>query len=396
MLAETQTVGAATATLERALDRVVAWVESHEFRAYEPADGNASPLCALTRGQVTAMRILQQVVLRSPVNVRPILGIRPHESAIGRGYMAAGYIAMSRRRPSRSTATAARSCLDWLMRNRAPRYSEYCWGDPYEYATRSGRRPKNEPILIWSALIGQAFLDGYEHFEDDAYLRVAESVGSWILSLPVEKTDTGSCLSYVPYRQNSIHNSNAAGAAFLARLGARTGNSAFLEAARGAMAYTCYRQRADGSWYYGEEAKYQWIDNFHTGYILSALHGYLRSTGSSEFVEHYRSGASFFRAAFFDPEGRPRYYHDRTYPVDIQCAAQSIETLAILSAHDPTAAADAVRVACWTIAAMQAADGHFCYRLLPRWRITTPMLHWGQGTMVKALATLLERVAVND
>jgi hypothetical protein len=38
---------------------------------------------------------------------------------------------------------------------------------------------------------------------------------------------------------------------------------------------------------------------------------------------------------------------------------------------------------------MQAADGHFFYRDLGWIKVRTPMLHWGQGTMMKALATLI-------
>jgi hypothetical protein len=38
---------------------------------------------------------------------------------------------------------------------------------------------------------------------------------------------------------------------------------------------------------------------------------------------------------------------------------------------------------------MQAGDGHFYYRDLGWKKVKTPMLHWGQGTMFKALANLL-------
>src|SRR5690349_6469512 len=84
-----------TNRLENALTRVVAWVRRHGYRGYEPADGNASVLFPLTGGKVMPMRVLQQVVLRAPFNVRPFLGVAPHESPIGRGYMAWGYLTMS-------------------------------------------------------------------------------------------------------------------------------------------------------------------------------------------------------------------------------------------------------------------------------------------------------------
>src|SRR5262249_14509603 len=82
--------------LEDSLARVVRWVQNHDYKAYEPADGNASILFPLTMRRVWPMRVLQQIVLRSPVNIRPLLGVSPHESAIGRGYMAWGYLTMCR------------------------------------------------------------------------------------------------------------------------------------------------------------------------------------------------------------------------------------------------------------------------------------------------------------
>jgi len=385
-----------TERLEQSLDRVVAWVQAHRYRAYEPADGNSSILFPLTAGKVLPMRALQQFVLRTPFNVRPLIGVWPHESAIGRGYMAWGYLVMSRNGAPARVRDEAKRCLDWLIAHRARGYEEYCWGDPYEYATRSGRRPFGEPLLIWSALIGQAFLEAFDQFKESRYLEVAESIGTWMLALPAEPTATGRCLSYVAYRQSSIHNSNAMGAAFLARLAAVTGNAEACAVARDAMTYTCTRQRPDGAWFYAEEPKYHWIDNFHTGYNLAALRTYRTATSDCRFDTHIARGLRYFEEHFFEADGRPKYFHDRTYPVDIQCAAQAIEVLATFSDEKPELLRRAMTVAEWTIENMQAADGHFYYRDLGWMKVTTPMLHWGQATMVKALALLLEKTTVGQ
>jgi hypothetical protein len=392
----TEALDATTSELNDSLTRVVAWVRTHHYKAFEPADGNLSFLFPLTRGRVWPMRIIQQVVLRSPFNIRPLLGVKPHESAIGRGYMAWAYLVMTRRDTAPTIRDEAVSCLDSLMRHRAADFSEYCWGDPYEYATRGGRRPLGAPILIWTSLIGLLFLEAYETLGDERYLRVAESIGRWIASIPREHTDTGSCFSYNAYRQSSIHNPNAMGAAFLARLGVLTHNDTAIGLARDAMMYTCTRQRPDGSWWYGEGAKYQWVDNFHTGYNLSALRAYRTALNDTSFDLQLRRGHEYYKAHFFDAEGRAKYFHDRLYPVDIQCAAQSIETLASMSDDDPPSLQIALRVATWTIRHMQAGDGHFKYRHLGWTAVTTPMLHWGQGTMAKALAMLINVLAARN
>jgi rhamnogalacturonyl hydrolase YesR len=381
-------------TIEQSLRDAISWVQRNEYRGYEPADGNLSWMFSLTGGRVFPMRVLQQVVLRAPFNIRPLLGISPHESAIGRGYMAWGYLLMNRLHGNDNMHHEAIACFKWLMVNRSSRSTEFCWGDPYEYASRGGRRPYGEPLLIWSALIGLAFLDAYELYRDEQYLRIAESTGNWMLTLPREHTGAGSCLSYVVYRQSSIHNSNAMGAAFLARLGSITKNPEALSAARSAMAYTCARQRSDGSWYYGEEFKYHWVDNFHTGYNLSALKSYRDATKDDSFDKSIERGLLFYKAHFFEANGRPKYFHDKRYPIDIQCAAQAIETLATVADDNSECLALAMKVAEWTIDNMQAKDGHFFYRDLGWKKVRTPMLHWGQGTMVKALAVLMNKLAL--
>jgi hypothetical protein len=182
------------------------------------------------------------------------------------------------------------------------------------------------------------------------------------------------------------------GASLLARVGAYTRDAAALALARASIAYTCSNQLSDGSWFYGEEPKYHWIDNFHTGYNLDSLKRYAEVTNDHECLSALRLGFEYYRDHFFESNGCPKYYADRRGPVDIQCAAQAIDTLTYFSDLYPDALPLACTVAEWTITHMQAADGHFFYRDLGWKKVTTPMFHWGQGTMFKALTNLLTRL----
>jgi hypothetical protein len=376
------------ATVESSLDRLGRWVEGHHYQAYDPGDGQMSFLRALTFGSQKLERVLTATVLRTPVNIRPLLGIAPHTSTKGMGYMAWGYLRRWQASGHEPHAQKARACLDWLMQHRSPDYADFCWGNEFTFTTRAGRIPRHEPTIVWSGLIGQAFVEAYEAWGDARYLDVARSVCDWILKLPRQETATGHCLSYVAFHQVSIHNSNMLGAALLARVGTLVGAAQTVQVAQQAMRYSCTRQNADGAWFYGEDQKYHWIDNFHTGYNLDSLKRYADSTGDHSFDAQLKAGFSYFKSSFFEADGRPRYMHDRRLPTDIQCAAQAIDTLAGWSALDADALPLACQVAQWTIQHMQDPDGHFYYRDLGWMKIRTPMFHWGQGTMFKALAHL--------
>ena len=303
-----------------------------------------------------------------------------------------GYVKMYALTGAEGQRRRAESCFDWLITNRAMGYEHYCWGNHFSFSTRAGTMPKNTPTIVWSSLIGLAFLEAYEVLGNPKYLDVAASTGEWVKSLPRERTSRGTCLSYVPHHQSSIHNSNMLGAALLARVGLRTHDQKALALAKDAMIYSCTRQNADGAWFDGEAPKYHWIDSFHTGYNLDCLKRYIGSTGDREFEPNLRTGFQYFKLHFFEVGGRPKYYYNKTHPIDIQCAAQAIDTLAFFSDTDPEALELAIKVAQWTINNLQARDGHFYYRDLGWKKVKTPMFHWGQGTMFKALAHLLSKV----
>lgn len=376
---------------ERVQSRLAAvqrWVEGRDYRGYEPSDGNLSPLHVLTFEIPWLERALQQLIWKSPWDLRRLLGVPAHRSTKGTGYMASGYLMMYQLTGEDEYRERAEACLEWLMRNRSSG-PFYCWGDHFPFSSRGGRRPAHEPTLVWSSLIGQTFLDAWSVLGRHVYRDVAESISRWIRTLPRNPMPPGLCLGYTALATSTIHNSNMLGAAFLAREGTLRGDQEALDLAAQAMEYSASRLRPDGSWPYGEAPRHEWIDSFHTGYNLDSLRGYMEATGDRRYEEVLRRGFAFFLARFFEADGRPKYYHDRTYPIDIQCASQAIETLVLFSDLDGEALPVAERVAGWTLDQMQDSDGHFYYRDLGWKKVRTPMFHWGQATMFKALARLL-------
>ncbi|MEI7635688.1 MAG: hypothetical protein WCJ37_00145 [Syntrophus sp. (in: bacteria)] len=380
--------------LEQSINELEKWVEDHNYKGYDPADGLTSYLRPLTFGNLFLDRLLQQLVWRSPINIRPLLGVRPKDSFIGRGYMAWGYLTRYKTTGNENYKNKAATCLDWLMANKAPGHEDYSWGKMFDFASRGGRQGKFEPITIWTSLIGFAFLEAYEIAKENKYLEVAESICNWILNIPRNQTSSGYCLNYTAKGEGNciIHNQSMVGAAMLAKTYKHTGNKAFLEVSGEAMKYSCTRQQLDGSWFYGEAPTYHWIDNFHTGYNLDALKCYIESTNDQTYANNLKIGFDFYKFNFFEETGRPKYYHNRAYPIDSQCISQSIETLANFTEYDKASLELALKVAKWAIDNMQDKTGYFYYAKYPMFTLKVPLIHWAQATTYKALALLLQKL----
>ena len=371
--------------------RLYDWLEKNDYRGYDTFDGLSSKLVRpLTFENKFLLITLQQGVRRFPINLRPLLGIPKGCSTKGMGFIAKGFMRLDEATGDATWQTKAEFALEWLIRNQSPGYSGACWGNHFDYQSRSFHIPKGVPTVVWTSLIGHAFLDAYQHFQKDVYLKVAVSACEHILrDLETFADGEGLCISYVPTENQPVHNSNTLGASLLARTYVHTRNESYRELAERAIQYTAHYQRSDSSWYYGERANLHWVDSFHTAYVLDSFKYYIESTGDDRVLKNLTNGYEYWKQTFFLPDGTPRYYDHKTLPLDIQCCSQAIDTLVFFHDRDPESLSLALKVANWTIKHMQDPSGYFYYRRYSPWLVNkTPTLHWGQATMFCALAGL--------
>ena len=377
--------------ISESIARLSGWLEKSDYQGYDTFDGlNAKFARPLTFETNFLRTVLQQGVRRFPINLRPVLGIPKSHSTKGMGFLARAFIRLHQATGEQAWADKAEFALQWLIDHQSRNYSGACWGNHFDYQSRSFYLPKGVPTIVWTSLIGHAFLDGYDHFKNDAYLNVAVSACEHILRDLATHADGDSvCISYIPGQNKQVHNSNTLGASLLARTYSHTGNEAYRALAEKAIKYTAKYQRADSSWYYGEPANLHWVDNFHTAYVLDCFKYYMTATGDHRFEGNLQAGYDYWKKTFFLADGTPRYYDHKTLPIDIQCSSQAIDTLVFFHDRDPDSLPLAMRVATWTIENMQDPTGYFYYRRYANWLVNkTPTLHWGQATMLCALAGL--------
>ena len=382
---------AAKAQVFESIIRLSVWLEQNDYRGYDTFDGlNARFVRPFTFENRLLRTVLQQGVRRFPLNLRPLLGVEKSCSTKGMGFLARGFMRLHASTGDETWADKAKVALRWLIANQSPGYSGACWGNHFDYQSRTFYLAKGVPTVVWTSLIGHAFLDGYSHFHDPEYLQIAIKACEHIVrDLAIYPDGKGSCISYIPGQNSQVHNANALGASLLARVYNYTGNETYRELAKQAIQYTAQYQRPDGSWYYGEKENLHWVDNFHTGYVLDCFKYYAENSGDDRFEDNLESGYRYWKQTFFLGDGTPRYYDNKTLPIDIQCSAQAIDTLVFFADRDPEAIQLALKVVRWTIANMQDRTGYFYYRRYSSWLVNkTPTLHWGQATMLCALAGL--------
>ncbi len=379
------------AEIYRSIGRLSRWLDENDYRGYDTFDGLNSKLVRPLTFETQLLRtVLLQGVRRFPINLRPMLGISKERSTKGMGFLARGFIRLHQATGEQVWADKAKEALGWLLEHTASGYHGVSWGNHFDYQSRTFYLPKGTPTVVWTSLIGHAFLDAYDHFREDVYLQTAVGACEHILQdLEVVADGDGACISYIPGERSLVHNANTLGASLLARTYALAGDNRFLNLARRAMQYAAKYQRPDGSWFYGEKENLHWVDNFHTAYVLDCFKHYLNSSGDDRFKSNMLTGYQYWKDNFFLSDGTPRYYNNKTLPLDIQCCSQAVDTLVFFQDFDRDGLKLATKVAEWTIAQMQDSSGYFYYRRYSSWMVNkTPTLHWGQATMFCALAGL--------
>jgi hypothetical protein len=358
--------------VSKGLGRIQAWGEARDWRGYDPYDALNSPLAGvLTVGTPFGRRVLTQAVKLSPLNLRPVLGIRPAWNAKALALVASGYARSGQRE-------MAERWLTWLADNR----SGGGWGYHFPVQTRVFRYERGTPNTIATAFAAQALMDGWELLGDERSRDVAIEAARFLSS----EMYADAFFRYLPGEGELVHNANALACAVLARVAPIAGESAFVEQARRALGATLKAQRPDGSFPYAEGAGHDWVDNFHTGYVLESLA--LCASVVPEVEPALRSGAAYWSEALFLADGTPKYYPDRLYPIDAHCYATAIDTWIALAPYVPSARERAEHLAHLLVERMLEPDGHVRFQRRRLWSNNVPLVRWTTAPAFRALSTL--------
>ncbi len=379
-----------------ALEALRAWIETRQFAGYEPFDLLNSPYLggAWARKPLPSLLLIQSGKRFGGLRLRQSLKIPPSRNPKALGLCLAAYCDLAQ--TGYDVSAEAAWLKTELIRLRSPHEPEFCWGYDWDYMSLRGPRlPAFSPNCIASYFCATAMLEMNEVFGDSEAREIAESVARFLatrLHHSFESADEV-CFSYTPNDKTLIYNNSALAGVFLARAGKLCGNETYLSLAHKAMVFLQRGQLQTGGWYYGRLRRQRWIDSFHTSYNVCALLDYQRITGDPAFEEAMLRGHRYYQTSFFTQEGAPKYFHNRTFPIDIHACSQAILHFIAFSSIDPNALERATKTFQWTMRNMAAPDGSFYYQRHRLWTNRAPYMRWGQAWMLRALARLLRSSA---
>jgi hypothetical protein len=385
--------GGRLSTVLAVQERVFETARELDYSGYSKHDALNAPWMERLAGGSRLRRFgFIQTVMRSPVHIRPWLGVRTARNPKGIALFARALLARDRAAGERRHLDEARSLVEWLIEQGSTDHGGMAWGYPYPWQDVGFFAPRHFPNRVVTCFVAEALLDVYEATGDGRYRRTAEQAVEFLIAAPRtlhEDVETR-CVSYVPSEQVAwiVMDVSALTGAVAARLAALMRDDALTREAGRLLRYVVERQTTYGAWFYAEPPSASHIthDNYHTGFILDAILEHGLASGSTEFANAYRRGLEFYRERLFEADGAPRFMHDQKFPFDIHGAAQGIITFSRSQAAFGTGGDQATRVLDWTLRHMyDRRSGWFYYQKRRYMRTAIRELRWCQAWMAFAL-----------
>ncbi len=343
------------------------WIDQNGWKGYDPYDikgksyiirltalGNKSKLASLFR------EFVFEIFTTFPVISRKVMNIKPQINAKAMGLFAKAYLDIYQVTQKNIYLLKAEECIQWLYENKTEINGGYGWGYPFDWQSALFI-PANTPNGIVTTAVGDAFWSFWKFTGDKKYLNSCKKISIFLNSLPYDKVNGNICFSYTPLYINHVHNLNLFVAEFLIKTGVELDIPLWIEKGNAAASYSISSQLPDGSFDYNgpPEPPGNFIDNYHTGFVLRNLHSIWKLTKREDVFLSLKKCYDHYKNNFFEDQKIPKLKPDRKYRIDIHSCAESINCLSELSDTFPEASTLAGNILQWTIENLQDNKGLF-------------------------------------
>ncbi len=289
--------------------------------------------------------------------------------------------------------------LEVLKETRSPGYDDYCWGYPFSWETRTGTMFGGTPLITTLPYVYEAFSQVYAIDGDQKWLHIMQSIARHAFEAyrDIETGPGAASCGYTPAPDDpcGVVNASAYRAFLLTKAGIELGEPHYLDVARKNLNFVIAAQNSNGSWYYSTDGARDFVDHFHTCFVMKALAKIEQLTAWPECRPVLDRGVRYYVGQLFDPDGLPKPFSKRprmtVYRRELYDCAECINLSVLLRDRHPELEGVLSKVVAEIIARWQKADGSFRARqLLVGWD-NVPMHRWAQSQVFRSLSFLLSR-----
>jgi hypothetical protein len=320
-------------------------------------------------------------------------------------------------------ATGQAECLDRaihflreLQQSRSPGFTEYCWGYPSDWVTRNGVIKAQTPLITSTPYAYEAFLQVYEILEHTSefrpltsdlrpldllgeYKQILESIARHaandIKDFPTSAA--GSSCSYSPFDGGGVINAPAYRAFLLTSASRLFSREDYWKIAERNLSFVLESQNTDGSWFYAIDGVRDFVDHFHTCFVMKALAKIHTLTGHQKCLEALSKGVNYYLKNLFAEDGLPKPFSRAprltVYKRELYDCAECINLCLLLRDRFPQLEATLETVVAGIVKDWIKPDGSFRSRRLHLGWDNVPMHRWGQAQMFRSLAYYLRETS---
>lgn len=372
---------------------LLADAENNDFAGFDPFDGLNATLFEVfpsLRNSIFGLAWIQ-AFKRSNFNMRHALGVPKKRNPKGIGLFISGMLEQYHLTKEPRLLEQAKALADWLLENRccSEIWGSSCWGYHFDWKARAFFVPKGKPNVISTIYVSRALFDLGKLVNDNTYIEAACSSAEFIVQHLYTEEDGRQFFAYIPGEKAFVHNASLWAAAWVGFVGNELNNNDYKSIARHVAMQSVSEQSSDGSWVYGARSHHQFIDGFHTGYNLEALHQLKLSLNTDEFDEPIERGMAFYKAHLFEKDGTAKYYHNNRYPLDPHSVAQAVITLIKVGNREEDIEM-AGKVLRWSVQELYLPDkNQFVYQKSARTTNKINYVRWTQAWMYLSMSIFL-------
>jgi hypothetical protein len=285
--------------------------------------------------------------------------------------------------------------LDELEKSRCPSYPEFCWGYPFDWVTRNGVIKAGTPLITTTPYAFEAFLQVQELQPDAGRKKIIESiVRHTCTDIKDFKTSaTASTSSYTPHDQGGVVNASAYRAFTLTSAAKFLCDNSLSAIAERNLNFVLENQNPDGSWPYAKDGVRDFVDHFHTCFVMKALAKIYRLNGDQRILAALAKGVDYYLKNLFGEDGMPRPFSKAprltVYKCELYDCAECIDLYLLLRKDFPQLDKTLETVVAGILKNWVKPDGSFRSRKLILGWDNVPMHRWAQSQMFRALAFYL-------